>query len=425
MIDDTPISRRELLAGGLTALACHAGALDTVRAAGEGPTRTVRFRLLETAGLRRFGYPVHAVVPIPAGAPNLRLERDGKPVPAQFRTVTGTDGRQTVALDFNASPGPLETQAYTVSFGPDVPPGPEPKQGMSVARAGESFEVTNGSVLAYRIPHHLGHFLRSVTNSRIEFIGPDASGFTLHGRDGRGPSLGTLDAAADGSEFRGVVARQGPLAVGLRFAGSSPLGDGGRPRSSLEMTFPSSKSWVEVSWDVDDPDGAVSELALGLNLKIEGDPLLVDFGTSNTVYGQLRGEQSMALEAGDAPAVAPLATAWQVVRPGEPGASPFATAVARNAPPAEGWAHVMDRTRCTAVAVADFGRATRDRIAVRRRPARLELTRTYSGSRADPPRGPKALRFWLHFVTNPVQVGAATSPQAMLAPLVVAWEREG
>ena len=31
----------------------------------------------------------------------------------------------------------------------------------------------------------------------------------------------------------------------------------------------------------------------------------------------------------------------------------------------------------------------------------------------------KGLRFWLHFVDVPVQVGAVTSPQAMLAPLLV------
>jgi hypothetical protein len=33
--------------------------------------------------------------------------------------------------------------------------------------------------------------------------------------------------------------------------------------------------------------------------------------------------------------------------------------------------------------------------------------------------GSKKLTFWLHFVTMPVQVGAVTSPQSMLAPLKV------
>ena len=40
-------------------------------------------------------------------------------------------------------------------------------------------------------------------------------------------------------------------------------------------------------------------------------------------------------------------------------------------------------------------------------------------STAAPPPGPKKITFWLHFVGMPVHVGAATSPQAMLAPLRV------
>ena len=34
-------------------------------------------------------------------------------------------------------------------------------------------------------------------------------------------------------------------------------------------------------------------------------------------------------------------------------------------------------------------------------------------------KGPRRLRFWLHFVNMPVQVGALTSPQSMQAPLAV------
>jgi len=32
------------------------------------------------------------------------------------------------------------------------------------------------------------------------------------------------------------------------------------------------------------------------------------------------------------------------------------------------------------------------------------------------------LHFWLHFVGMPVQLGAATSPQAILNPLRVEWQ---
>jgi hypothetical protein len=50
------------------------------------------------------------------------------------------------------------------------------------------------------------------------------------------------------------------------------------------------------------------------------------------------------------------------------------------------------------------------------------LTRTFA---ADTPEGgPKRLKFWLHFVPMPVQIGAVTSPPSMLAPLVVEWPQD-
>ena len=81
----------------------------------------------------------------------------------------------------------------------------------------------------------------------------------------------------------------------------------------------------------------------------------------------------------------------------------------------------MDATRCTAVAIGGFGRATRDRIVVDA-DGRIQLWRDFAGDGGSPPKGPKALTFWLHFVTMPVQVGAVTSPQSMLAPLKVEWK---
>jgi hypothetical protein len=78
-------------------------------------------------------------------------------------------------------------------------------------------------------------------------------------------------------------------------------------------------------------------------------------------------------------------------------------------PPAEGWAHAMDRQRCTAVAVDNFaGPGRQDEIDV-----------DADGGLRITSKGAKVLRFWLHFVPMPVQVGAVTSPQAMLAPLEV------
>jgi hypothetical protein len=69
----------------------------------------------------------------------------------------------------------------------------------------------------------------------------------------------------------------------------------------------------------------------------------------------------------------------------------------------------MDRERCTAVAVEGFAAGPGAEIAVGA-DGRLRLWRPFARP------GPKRLAFWLHFVGMPVQVGAATSPQAMLAP---------
>jgi hypothetical protein len=79
----------------------------------------------------------------------------------------------------------------------------------------------------------------------------------------------------------------------------------------------------------------------------------------------------------------------------------------------------MDRERCTAVAVAEFAAGPGAEIAADA-DGRLRLWRSFA-----PGAGPKRLAFWLHFVGMPVQVGAATSPQAMLAPLRVEVRADG
>jgi len=85
--------------------------------------------------------------------------------------------------------------------------------------------------------------------------------------------------------------------------------------------------------------------------------------------------------------------------------------------PAEGWAHVMDSRRCTAVAVEGFATAAK-------RDSPAEIAVDADGSLRLWRVGTKQLRFWLHFVGMPVHAGAATSPQAMLAPLWVEVSRE-
>jgi hypothetical protein len=118
-----------------------------------------------------------------------------------------------------------------------------------------------------------------------------------------------------------------------------------------------------------------------------------------------------------------------VIRQGTPEKSEVLAMMGRgigNEP--EGWVHVLDRRRCTAMAVADFGQTALvalDRIEIHGN-GRFRFERRFLTEKIGQgiPKNPiKRLRFWLHFVTTPVQVGAVTSPQSMLAPLVVEWRR--
>src|SRR5262249_50566136 len=148
------------------------------------------------------------------------------------------------------------------------------------------------------------------------------------------------------------VTKRGPLVGGIRFESMEGLRSDRSVKSVVEMDFPRSKSWIEVRWTVDDPERWITGMTADLNLLIEGPPTLVDFGANNTVYAALKPGQRILLSAAPPEGSAP---AWFVRLDGEPYASGVSTR-------AEGWAHVMDKQRATAIAVAGFGDETRDRI---------------------------------------------------------------
>jgi hypothetical protein len=409
MLEIDPITRRSVLKTGLAMLALPAlGA-----APGEG---TFRLKLSETAGLRRFGYPVFAILPDVHTDTRFRLTREGRAIPAQFRKVKW-EGRERVALEFVASPGPMESQTYVVAFGDSVETGPEPRQGMSVKSVENDFVVEHGSSLKFVVPRDLRGFLKTVSGGKREYLQAASEGLAIHLQDGRSLRLGVK--GSDELPMRGTIDRQGPLAIGLRF--DSTEKDGIKPRvaTSLELSFPSSKSWVETQWTVEDPEGLVSGLSVDLRLAVTGEPTLVDLGADSTVYGTIRAQERMSLSARPGGGPPGPSQRWIVMKGGPDRREPLAV-MSRPNLAAEGWAHVMDSTRCTALAVAEFGRGTDDSIDVAAE-GRIYLARNFNDPEGNPTKGRKLLRFWFHFVPMPVQVGAATSPQAMLAPLQVVW----
>src|SRR5262249_19867142 len=133
-------------------------------------------------------------------------------------------------------------------------------------------------------------------------------------------------------------------------SGAPPL------RSIVELAFPSSKSWIETSWTVDDPQDQIERMGVDLVLQLEGQPTIWDCGASSTVYGTLRGDELMTFEAGGLPLRSGTRPRWRIRHGTAAKLQDFATARPADATPPEGWVHLMDQRRCTAMAVADFGR---------------------------------------------------------------------
>lgn len=372
-------------------------------------TSSLELVVRETAGLRRFGYPVHIQFKLPREVranDHFRLLHNGSPVAAQFRSLREKGEGREVALDFNVTQGPLEQKLFKIEYGPKVIPAAEPKGGLRLEEGKENLTIRSGN-LSYVVPRQLTALLAQVKDGKRDYIRHPGGGLKLLTKEKGSHSLGNAE--------RVTILRRGPLAIGLRFEGKivrDKERDGGIGWV-VEMTFPLSKSWVEVEWMVEDPAGLVTEMLAPLNLHLEGFPTLVDFGADSAVYTTLRKGEAAFLSVGqsDGPA-------WKVetVRSTEPRQL-LAVALSDRKQPAEGWAHSMDRQRCTAVAVQDFGRAVQDEIQVSSE-GPLTVVRRFSEKHEAVSKN-KRLHFWAHFVSMPVQIGAVTSPQSMMSPLEV------
>jgi hypothetical protein len=373
----------------------------------------IKLTVSETAGIRRFGYPVSAVLPLDKDSIKVgrfRLLEDNKPIAAQF-----SPRPDAVIVDFNVNHGPFEKKTYVVEYGPGVTPGPASRGGMKVEKEKGTIHIIGGGGLEYVIPDDGVGLLHQVRGGKTEYLRKDSLGLWIGHGGGKVHRVG--EARPSDKPTTAKVTRSGPMAVALRLDGVELLGRKESVSSVVEMEFPRSKSWVHVNWTVDDPDGIVTDLGLVMDLNVEG-RTLVDYGAGSMVYVALDKGQETRMRAGSLTGKArdPF---WEVLV-GAPGAlKPYVVAPSNSKVPAEGWAHVLDKDRCTAVAVEGFASMGQEAGISADGAGRLKITRTFSKSDRVAPRGPKRLTFWLHFVSVPVQVGAKTSPQAMLAPMRV------
>lgn len=370
------------------------------------------FDVVESAGIHRDAAPVHARLQLPqaasAGTP-FRLLWKGKPVVAQFRPH-GSDTK-TISwwVDFVARSLPYETRRYVVEYGPEVQSLPERKGGHVLTVEKETFVISNAPHIDWVIPRDLRGFLHSVDFPPAEHLRPDSLGLQVRDQAGQIHVLG-------GSGTTAEVLRQGRMTVALRFEKTETIAALRGVKWRADLVFPGPISWVDLRLRIDDAEERVA--AVGMQLRLNLDPptgaqrTLVELGAARTVYRSLFGNQYVELRA-DRQQASP----WQVLRGVAGSVQPFMVA-AQGSPAAAGWAHIMDRKRCLAIAFDRFGEQGAESLGLAA-DGRLSAWKQFSAA------GPEALpvtrrwRCWLHFVHFPPQQSAATDPYMMQHPLLM------
>jgi hypothetical protein len=364
----------------------------------QGPLGQVAFEIRETAGLRRFGYPVTAHLTLPAGA--LRdiqqahiVNSTGKPIPAQLTAMAKhADGSvRQLEVDLNVSLGPLESIPLRLEYGADVTP-TAPKQGLSFAETEDAFRVS-----AYTIRKDARPLISSIRYGR-EYLGSAGLNVVLR--------QGDTESSLSGKDLRWTVEKQGAYQVRLRCDGTWKSDGGGESPWTVTLEFASSKSWVGISQSVDRATTAHPPMTLGItaDLQMSG-RLLWDLDVGYWLYGVLEpGENLQFVQA----------ESWSCRLGKAEQETEYAKATTANSL-AAGWGHFQearDQGNVIAFGVRNFASGGQHRLELRG-DGRWQLQ--YSPSTP----GPTRLSASLHFIPVPLQHTARTSPASMMAPLEV------
>jgi YetA-like protein len=355
----------------------------------------VPVQVAETAGIRRTAFPVSASVHFERGmlgsAGAARLMLAGKEVPAQYRAEASWPDRSVewLEVDFNASLGPLEKAEYRLEYGEGVVQGEAPK-GLAVEGGAETIAAG-----ALQFNRSAAPLIASV-KYRGEDIGKGANGLFL--LDDQGNRLDVTNAEA----VESTVTKPGPLMGTIEYSGYIVMGDGYRVPFAIRVEMPNSKTLVKLTAVVVDPAKRVRTVGFETPLAFAGKPLEWDFGTNRWTYGVLRA-------AGDSVTLTEDAKGWKVTTAS--GGKEQVYEEAAGAGPVR-WGHVQDGKEVVALAFdGPADAAWKVKVA-----GDGQVAVQYAEAA---PAAEHRLTLIEHFVTAPVQVGAATSPAALLSPLAV------
>ena len=247
------LTRRTWLQTGVAALA------SPWMTASARETGVLGFRLIETAGLHRTAESVSTVVPWPEPSTRLGLFCDGRPVGCQFRPWEALGHPPLRRLDFLATMGPNQVQRYEVRP-QNGEPRPAPGSDLSLETTPDSYRVARDGVETFEVSRNLHGLFRSIGPARLPYHDGESPGLFLQGADDARTS-----AVPEGASPRVTVDREGPFAIGLRFAWSHASG----AESNLSLTFPVSHSLVGVRWTISGSAPTLRAIGLELRLRLD------------------------------------------------------------------------------------------------------------------------------------------------------------
>jgi len=325
--------------------------------------QSITFSVSETAGLRRFGYPVTASLESAAGmiedAEKVHVfAADGQEVPAQFTAMSKwADGSvRGLDVDFSPSPGPHETLIYRVDIGKE--PTQPLRTGLSVTETADEIVVASAAI-RHRIRRDGKPLLTSIAFGENEFIGADGIRTTLQ--------AGKVE-----------ILKRGPFNVTLKLG-------------SVQLEYVNTKSWVKITQQADDE----RELAVDAHFNLAKLPLLWDFGAGSWLYGNMsKPGQTVTLQHRGA--------AWDILTAPD---TVFATTKTF-----DGCGHLADAERVAAFGIANAANDNEMKLTA---DGRIHI----ASKRRD-------LTVYFHVVGQPIPVTAVTSPQSMISPLVVSSKND-
>ena len=357
----------------------------------------------ETAGIRRTGFPVGARLSFAKGVLHsertVRLVQNGKEVPAQYSLESQwPDGSvEWLNVDFSVSAAPSERLDYQLEYGEQISSLEAPK-GLAVEANGDF--IQSGSIRFSRG----GSPLMLSVKYRGEEIGTGANGLFVTDETGKRFDI------TSAPEIRTEVLKTGPLLAAVRYSGYMSIDSGYQVPFALLVEMPNSKTMVRMTAVVIDPAKRLREIALETPLALGGGPLVWDFGTPRWTYGTLR-------SAGDSVQLNQTGNDWQVVA--STGGKEQIYETAGNAGGPVRWGHVQDAKEVVAFALAVRPEQTGSwRMKVG---GGGQLSFSYAAST---PADEHRISVIEHFVTTPVQIGAATSPASLLNPLKVSVDQQ-